>query len=273
MNPAPIELDPQVMRTGLKRAMTRGRDTLLCVVGPVSIRFIGISGLRMMVSWEHPTAGPSSSQFFVFPPLAIHLLTSALGQELSRITLSTTGRNTVLGMADAHSQYEMRWRADLRQFLAPPEFTQMLAVPKGIITISYLSLSDAAHQAVANLVNLQSMQNVTTDKLAILMDFSSSRLTLDGRTIVNGASGAYYFDPRLLIRALEIIKSNTLRVGMMPLPVGHRAVLTLLADQDGWHVQCALLSVGADTQKLFPLPQERFAAGQRRPEMSVSQSG
>jgi len=47
------------------------------------------------------------------------------------------------------------------------------------------------------------------------------------------------------------------------LPGGVRAVLTLLADQEGWHVQCALLSIGVETQKLYPLPQERLAATQK----------
>jgi len=135
----------------------------------------------------------------------------------------------------------------------------MITVPKGLLTISYLSLSDAAHQAVANLVNLQSLQGIPPEKLAILIDFSSSHMTLDGRSIVRGASGAFYFDPRLIIRALEIVKANTLQVGVTPLPAGHRAVLTLLAKQDQWRVQCALLSVGADTQKLYPLPPERLA--------------
>lgn len=113
---------------------------------------------------------------------------------------------------------EARRLASLRQFFAPPESTQMLAVPKGMLHLSYLSLSDAAHQAVANLVNLQSMQDIPSDKLAILVDFSSSRLTLDGRTIVQSASGTYYSGPRLIIRALEIFKGDALRVGMTPLP-------------------------------------------------------
>jgi len=242
--------------------MTRNRDTLLCILSPASIRFIGISGVRMMVSWEHPATGPASPQFYIFPALVSHLLTSPLGEELTHLTLSTVGKDLSLGMTDAHNQYQWRWQADLRQFFAPPEFAYMLAVPKGMLTINYLSLSDAAHQAVANLVNLQSMQNIPPEKLAILIDFSSSHLTLDGRTIVHGASGTYYFDPRLIIRALEIIKANTLRVGMLPLSAGHRAVLTIVAEQDRWRVQCALLSVGADTQRLYPLPQERLITAQ-----------
>jgi len=258
MNQPPIEIEPRLLRTGLKRAMTRNRDTVLCILSPTKLRLISVSSLRMMVSWEHPIAGPQRPQYYVFPALVTHLLTGPLGQELQRVTLSLAGKDVSLGMADADNEYQWRWQADLRQFYAPPEFTQMITVPKGLLTISYLSLSDAAHQAVANLVNLQSLQDIPPEKLAILIDFSSSQMTLDGRSIVRGISGAFYFDPRLIIRALEIVKANTLQVGVTPLPAGHRAVLTLLARQDQWRVQCALLSVGADTQKLYPLPPERL---------------
>ena len=63
MNQSPVEIEPRIMRIGLKRAMTRSGETLLCVLGPTSIRFIGISGLRMMVSWEHPLTGPAAPRF------------------------------------------------------------------------------------------------------------------------------------------------------------------------------------------------------------------
>jgi hypothetical protein len=254
MNLPPIEIEPRIMRSGLKRAMVRSGETLLCAIGPTFIRFIGITGLRMMVSWEHPTTGPAEARFYVFPRLSLYLLTSMLGQGLEKITLTTAGQQVVLGLTDERGQYELRWRDDLRQFLVPPEFSQMLVTPPAMIDTDYLSLSDAAHQAVANLGSLQATHNLPKEKLAILVDYTASHLTLNGRTIIHGPSGTYYFDPRLLIRALELIKSNMLRVGMAPLPRGRRAVLTLLAEQEGWRLQCALLSIGMDTQKLYPLP-------------------
>jgi len=257
-----MELNPRILRTGLKRAMLRGSDSVLCIAGKASIRFISFSSLRMMASWDHPFAGPKSPRFYVFPRFAVHLLTSMLGQELSGLSLATVGPQAIMSMTDDRGHYELRWQADLHQFMVPPEFTHMLAVPKAMVATTYLALSDAAHQAVANLVNLQAVHGIPEEKLAILVDFGVSHLTLDGRTIVHGTAGAFYFDPRLIIRALELIKSNSLQVGMAPLPVGHRAVLTMVAEQDGWHVQCAMLSIGADTQKLYPLPPERLAATQ-----------
>jgi hypothetical protein len=260
MSTPPTAIDLKMMRTGLRRTAVRSRGPLLCVLKAGSIRLIGMSGMRMMIAWEHPLAGPSSPQFYVLPTLVTHLLISPLGQELAHIALSTSGKDAVLSMDDTRNQHELRWRTDLRQFMTPPEFTHMLAIPQVMIPLSYLNLSDAAHQAVANLANMQSTRNIPSEKLAVLVEFGAGLLTFAGRAIGRGTRGAYYFDPRLLIRALEIIKSQTLRVGMTPLPVGHRAVLTLTADQEGGRVHCALLSIGMDTQKLYPLPPERLAA-------------
>jgi hypothetical protein len=259
MSTPPTAIDLKMMRTGLRRTAVRSRGPLLCVLKAGSIRLIGMSGMRMMIAWEHPLAGPSSPQFYVLPTLVTHLLISPLGQELAHIALSTAGKDAVLSMDDTRNQHELRWRTDLRQFMTPPEFTHMLAIPQVMIPLSYLSLSDAAHQAVANLANMQSTRNIPPEKLAVLVEFGAGLLTFAGRAIGRGTRGAYYFDPRLLIRALEIIKSQTLRVGMTPLPVGHRAVLTLTADQEGGRVHCAMLSIGMDTQKLYPLPPERLA--------------
>ncbi len=59
MSTQPVEIDAQVMRTGLKRAMARGQEAVLCVLGPTSVRYISTSDTRMVVSWEHPITGPA----------------------------------------------------------------------------------------------------------------------------------------------------------------------------------------------------------------------
>ena len=259
MSSKPIEIDPEVIRVGVKKAAARSRDALLCIVGTASIRFIGSSDPRLIVSWEHAIEGPGSPQAYVVPSLVLQLLASPASQELASITMRTEGKYVVMGMMDRRSRCEMRWSADIRQFPAPPQLAEMLAVPRGMLSLNFISFSDAAHQAVANLVNLHSVKHTPAEKLAILMDFSSSRLALDGRTIVNGIQGSYYFDPRLLIRALEFIKSRILQVGITPLRSSQRAVLTLLAEEDGWQVQCGLLSIGLDTGRLYPPPSERQA--------------
>jgi hypothetical protein len=56
------------------------------------------------------------------------------------------------------------------------------------------------------------------------------------------------------MRALEFIKSDTVQVGLTRVAEPNRAFLSILAKQDGYTVHCALLSIGVDTQKLYPLP-------------------
>ncbi len=251
-----------MVRLGLRRAMARSSTAVLCVVQSRSIRMVGVSGRRLVVSWEHALMGPGAAagrpvQYFIFPPLIVQLLIGSAAQNLTRMRLGMAGKDVCLTMTDSGGSYELRWRADPNSFEAPPELAHMLTVPDGLIEVSYLSLSDAAHQAVANLVMLHATQDVPPNKLAILVDFSPSKLVLNGQTILHGLRGRHFFDPRLIIRALEFIKARTVRVGVNPIPGTSRAVLTMLAEQEDWRVHCSLLSIGPDTQKLYPLPENQ----------------
>lgn len=253
-------LDPQVTRLGLRRAMARSNDAVLVILQPCTVRFVGVSGRRLLVAWEHPLpeAGQKAGrphQYYLFPPLIVQLLISPAAQSVTRMMLGMAGKDVCLTMTDSGGSYELRWRANPKTFAAPPEFVHMLTPPEGLVEISYLSISDAAHQAVANLVMLHAAQGVPPDKLAILVDLLSSKVTLNGQTILHGARGRHFFDPRLIIRALEFIKARTIRVGLSTLPGTGRAILTLLSqEQDDWRVHCALLSIGLDTQKFYSLP-------------------
>lgn len=257
--PTSITLDPCVVRAGLRGVLARSRDAVLIIAQSNHARFVAVSERRLLVSWEHallPGSAPAHRppQYFLFPPLVVHLLISNAAQDITRMQLGMAGKDVCLTMTDANGSYELRWRADLNSFPAPPELAHMLAAPEGLTEVNYLNLSDAAHQAVANLLVLHSAQDVPPGKLAILVDFSPSKLVLNGQAILQSAHGKHYFDPRLIIRALEFIKARVVRVGLNLLPGSNRAVLTLLAEQDDWRVHCALLSIGADTQKLYPLP-------------------
>ncbi|MBN1888486.1 MAG: hypothetical protein JW850_10865 [Thermoflexales bacterium] len=255
-----VVLDPHIVRLGLHRAMARSTDAVLCIVRPHKVAFVGVSSRRLLVAWEHALGedGRQASrpvQYYLFPPLIVHMLSGHAAQSVTRMRLGMAAKDVCLTMTDAAGSYELRWRADPASFPAPPEFSKMLAVPEGMLEVSYLHISDAAHQAIANLVMLHSVHDVPPNKLAILIDFSPSHLTLNGQTVMHGIRGRHYFDPRLIIRALEFIKGRTVRVGLNVLPGASRAVLTLLAEQDNWRVHCSLLSIGLDTQKLYPPPE------------------
>ena len=145
-NSQTIALDPQVVRVGLKRAMARSRDAVLCIVRSHSVRFIGVSGWRLLVSWEHALAGSGAQverppHYYLFPSLVVQLLAGNAAQDITRIMLGMAGKDVCLTMTDASSSsYELRWRANPQSFHAPPELMHMLTPPAGLIEINYLDI-------------------------------------------------------------------------------------------------------------------------------------
>jgi hypothetical protein len=253
-----VRIDGQVLSTGVRQAVARSEESLLCFVKQDTIRFVAVSGLRMVIAWETQLQSPASgSLVFLVPPVIADLLMSESVRSQPSVEISRRGKDAVLRLIDHLGSYEIRWKSDLASFPAPPEFSELLKVPDVLIDVPYLKISDAIHQAVAKLVRLESDEQVSQTKLAILIDLDFGRLSINGEEIVVGKSRQYYFDPRLVIRALEVIKDRTVRVGVSPLADVPRAYLSLLAEQDGCSVQCSLLSIGTDTQKLYPLPPGR----------------
>jgi hypothetical protein len=247
-----------MLSAGVRQASSRSEEPLICFIKPDTIKFVAVSGLRMAVSWETPLDPPASgSLVFVIPPVIADLLQSESVRSQPGVDLVCRGQEIVLRLVDHLGSYEIRWKSDLASFPAPPEFGELLKVPDILIDVPYLRISDAIHQAVAKLVQLESDGQVSQSKLAILIDLDLGRLCINGQEIIVSASRQYYFDPRLVIRALEVIKDRTIRVGISPLKEAPRAYLSILAEQEGWGVQCSLLSIGTDTQKLYPLPPGR----------------
>ncbi len=148
------------------------------------------------------------------------LLMSESVRSQSSVEISRRGKDVLLRLVDHLGSYEIRWKSDLASFPAPPEFSELLKVPDVLIDVPYLRISDAIHQAVAKLVRLESDEQVSQTKLAILIDLDFGRLSVNGQEIVVGKSRQYYFDPRLVIRALEVIKDRTIRVGISPITGG-----------------------------------------------------
>jgi hypothetical protein len=125
-----------------------------------------------------------------------------------------------------------------------------------MVRVPHLRFSDAAHQAVAKLGYLHADRQINPNKLAILIDLNFGRLEVDGKEIVATERRRYYFDPRLVIRALESVREDVLRVGIRQLSED-RGFLSLLSREGEWTIHCALLSIGRDTQELYPLPSNR----------------
>jgi hypothetical protein len=173
------------------------------------------------------------------------------------VDFRTNGREIVATLTDHLGKHHISWKSDLSSFPAPDAFGQILRAPKSLLQVPYLAFSDAAHQAVAKLVCMEAGRDVSPTRLAILIDLDFGRLSVDGEEIVSSGSQKYYFDPRLVIRALEFLTNPTLGIGVTPLARGSQAYLSLLAREDDWTVHCSLLSISRDTQRLYPLPPGR----------------
>lgn len=253
-----LYIDGGVLCRGLRQATSRSEEPVLCLIKPDSIKFAAVSGLRLVISWEKQLdSPPSRSLAFLIPPMIAELLSSEAICSQVGVEFTTLGQVAICRLTDHLGQYEIRWQSDLSTFPAPESFSQIIQAPTSAIEVSYIRFSDAIHEAVAKLVHIEADEQVSPSKLAILIDLDFGRLRVDGEEIVTAESRQYYFDPRLVIRALEFVKERTLRVGITPLAGERRAYLSILAQEEDWMVHCSLLSIGLDTQRLYPLPPGR----------------
>jgi len=250
-----LHVKGELLWTGVRKATARSKEPILCLIEPGTLRLVALCGLQLVVSWEVELQQTVSARMaFLVPPVVAQLLCSDAVRSQEMVEFVIKDEDMVARLTDHLGQYEIRWRSDLASFPAPVEFSELIKVPEALMEVPYLRITDTTHQAVAKLVHMEADPKIHRAKLAILIDLNFGRLSVDGREIVSTESSRYYFNPRLVIRALEFIKEQTVGVGVTPLRDRQRAYLSLLAKQGGWTVHCALLSIGKDTQSLYPLP-------------------
>jgi hypothetical protein len=248
-----------VLCTGIQKAMSRTEEPLLCLVRQSKITLIAVSGLRLVVSWEARLPQAAAENLaLLLPPVVAELLSCKTVCDQSGVVLATRGHSAIARLADRLGSYDLRWRSDLASFSGPRELAYLLRAPGVLVNVPHLSFSDAAHQAVVKLGCMHATKQISPTKLAMLVDLNFGRLRVDGEVIVTTQSRRYYFDPRLVFRALEFLREETIGVGITPLRgEDRRGCLSLLSTDGEWTVHCALLSIGRDTQKLYPLPPGR----------------
>jgi len=253
-----VHVDGRLLCTGVQKAASRSQESILCLIKEDKITLVAVSGLRLVVSWESTLREPASTNLaFLIPPLIAQVLSCEAICSQIGVEVSLRGQSAMVRLVDDMGSYEFRWKSDFASFRGPEAFAHLIQAPRKLVSVPHLRFSDAAHQAVAKLGYMHADKQISPTKLAILIDLDFGRLVVDGKEIVPTRSHRYYFDPRLVIRALEFLREDTLRVGIAPLPAGERGYLSLLSKDGDWVVHCALLSIGRDTQQLYPLPPER----------------
>ena len=248
----------QVLADGIRQASARSEEPILCLARQNSLTFVAVSGLRLVVSWEFalPAAIERPAIFTIPPMIAGHLL-GVTGPNTAQADLVLEGNDVALITSDELGSYELRWRSDPGSFPAPPEMSRLLVLPATLTRVGYLQVSDAVHQAVIQLADMEAHRQIHRTRLAVMVSLSDDHLTVTGREIEPRATGNYYFDPRLVIRALELVRADQVEMGLTGL--GPRsAFLSIVNRQPDRLVHGALVSIGLDTQRLFPLPHGRL---------------
>ena len=249
-------VDGAVLCTGVQKATSCSSEPFLCLVRKAGMMLVAVSDMRLVISWDAGLSQPpAQSLALLVPPAVAGLLASEVICGQARIELATRGQLALAKLTDRWGSYELVWNSDLASFSGPRELAYLIKEPQGLVSVPHLSFSDAAHQAVAKLGCMHATRQINPTKLAMLVDLNYGRLRVDGEVIVTTQSRRYFFDPRLVIRALEFLKEGTIGVDVTPLPgVERRGYLSLLTTDGEWRVHCALLSIGKDTQRLYPLP-------------------
>lgn len=247
-----LSLHGRTLVEGVRHASTCSDEPILCIAGGQMLAFAASSESRLLLSWQFRL--PAAIQppiAFVIPKVIIqHLIAAPVGGG-SGVELTLKGNEVTLISCDAKGPFELRWRSDLHLFPAPLEMNRLLTVPTNLTRLDYLQLSDSIHQAVARLIALESQQHIHRTRLAILLSLSDGHLAVDGQEISEQGPGRYYFDPRLVLRALEHVRAEQVEVGLTGLNL-RRAILSIVDRRPEHILHCALMSIGLDTQLLLP---------------------
>ncbi|HSJ58315.1 MAG TPA: hypothetical protein VLC95_14120 [Anaerolineae bacterium] len=246
-----ISLSGKPFWDGVKDVVSRLQEPILGVVHGHTLTFVALRAASLAVSWSYPLpAGVSEPFFFGIPPLiAGHLATHPV-TVTGDVRIGAQGGEVSLVSGDAAGEYALRWRFDLNQFPAPPELGRLLTPPKGMISTNYLQIADAIHVAVADLALMQSRGRIHRTQLALVFDLVGTEVHTAACEVQYGAEGQYYFDPRLVMRAIEFVGADRVELGLTALGPS-RAFLSLVERKGDRVTHCALLSMGLETSRLI----------------------
>jgi hypothetical protein len=264
-----ISLDGKPFWDGVKEVVGSAEEPILGIAQGRALTFVSLCGADLVVSWAYPLsgtvreiAGEAGAFFFGIPPLiARHLATLSPG-DLSRVRLAVQGSDVSLNGHDTAGEFELRWRFDLSKLAAPPELGRLLAPPESLLPTGFLRFADAVHGAVARLTLIESERQIHRTRLALTLGLYNGNLSIDACEIDAGARDHYYFDPRLVMRALEFVRSERVEVGVTPISP-RRAFLSLVERRAGHVTHCALLSMDFEAQRLI-LPASKALSGRGR---------
>ncbi|NJL93234.1 MAG: hypothetical protein HC915_05635 [Anaerolineae bacterium] len=226
-----IPLDIQAVRQGLGWAQSWSSGPVLCRIHQQRMQMVAVNEEQFVASWAWPLPGVAQSAFFLIPPFVAGSIANPAAYDADGLLIAV--QKTAAGMVILQGKQEFRvqWRWDPTSFRAPAHFLKMLEPPPPAMQQSYVALADVVHLAIANMTHM-----LDNDEFS----FSDATIQIN----LDGAQGAvpFQFDPRLVIRGMEIARGEEVGFALQPLAEG-RAMLYFITQREGCQIHCAMLSL------------------------------
>ncbi len=249
MNIRAVGLDVGALRNGLAWAQSWTQQHILCRIGEGNLTFMVAErdGFLAAWSWNAPTL--SEPAFFLIPPFVAKLLSGRAMWDVQELKIMTH-RNAVGAMLYAGQRQPVRlqWHWHAADFGSPSHFKLMSRLPDMMISAPYVNLADVIHLAIANVISPGITEDGDPEPVpsGILIDFMPGQINIDGESVHSQSlqQARYYFNPKMLIRGLEIVRSSHLSFAIRESKRSQSAVLYMACQREGWNIHCAIQSVG-----------------------------
>lgn len=253
-----LRLNPKIIRQGLGWALQWTTGPILCVVTPDSIRFQVVNERRFVASWECLAPTGSPPRFFLIPTFVATMLAAPYASNITSLRVQVNRTQVALALQDAKGEYVIQWQWSAADFAAPPFFDQMAEAPaKMLERQTFIAIADAVHLAIANLGRLEAMEQINRQNLAIAVDFAPGHFKIDGQPITLGHEQLLYFDPRLIVRGLEVARGKHIGFAVSETPRDGLSVLYMTSERENWRIQSSLLSLLPDESTMILSQQVR----------------
>lgn len=235
----PIVLNIQAMRRGLSWAQSWSSEPVLCRIKDEKMYLVAVSQKQFLVSWAWPLPGVMESHFFLIPPFVISTITNPAAYSADGLAVML--KKNVAGMIinQGKQEFRLQWRWSADSFRAPKSFEKMLNPPANIVQSSYLAIADVVHLAIANLGNMNVSEEVSFDSAVIEVNLPM--------TEENPDNTRYFFDPRLVLRAVEVTRGDSIGFAMQPIE-GKKAIVHFMTQREDYFIHCAILSTSVKSE-------------------------
>lgn len=251
----PIKVDPVAMRTGLAWAQSWTKGHILCKLGEGALTFMVADADGFLAVWSWPAPEYNRSLFFLIPPFVAKTLSGRAAWELEDMRV-LINRNAVGMIFHAQrEEFRLQWKWHAKDFRSPAHFRKMSRQPDMMVRAPYVNLADVIHLAIANMINPALVEDIPPDQPqgGILIDFMPGQINIDGEMLSQQSQQArYYFNPKMLMRGLEIVREAHLGFTIQEIIPGRQAALYLACEREGWSIHTAIHSVGVSHSSQQP---------------------